>query len=439
MYIAQETIDYQLKDRFGSELEVLLEGIYNYIDKHKNTSNYTIISKHENIAKIEDLIFNRFGFNVIIDKYLHVLSPAAIIPFFGDYLKEANSYSNITKFDNGSFTINRIIKRINEIQKEKNTTLRKIDNKTGYINNKLAKVGGYFSNIRHYLLLDFIYFRNVGITIKELTSIILHELGHVYDGIEEHYRIEQTNKSIFDILSDMRDNKTDKALYRFRTKFNKKELKDSFLDTIEERQDFYGELALSYMNEIGTQIFNRKYNETNYENMADTFSTRFGYGQYIVSGLNKLYSNGGMVINSRALFTFGYTVQIALTVGLLAATPMFGSMLVASFIIFFSGSDNIDYTYDKPIERYNRIKNTIVNALKNSKLDKDIMKEMLDQYDFITEILDSYVNAPSFLDDVSDFLMFYNRNARYYIDTQQLIENSLNNSLFVKYSKIKTL
>ena len=89
--ISQEIIAYQNSDSFPEKLTAKIEFIYKEIKNKVYQDNKTLIEKSSYIKDIEDLIKNRFNMNIVFDKELHVFYPAAIIPFFGDYLNDLNT------------------------------------------------------------------------------------------------------------------------------------------------------------------------------------------------------------------------------------------------------------------------------------------------------------------------------------------------------------
>lgn len=440
MSLSLETIQYQYKDSFVVQLQTLLSAIYASLKAGKYTTTNQLISKHPSVPALEVLFKERLGLTIEISKDLYVLSPAAIVPFFGDYLRGYKTMGFYQTFGSG-VRFGDILKKIEAIEKSKLTAMKKAHNQTGYVNLKHAKVGGYLSELRHYLLLDFVWMYEMGVSVEELAAIITHELGHAFDGLEEHYRLEKTNRAIFDILCDLRDNNEDKALYRFRATFTQAEFKHSQLSSETERQDFCSELALQYLGGVKSQYLDGKYDETNFENMADSFATRFGMGKDIVSGLHKLHLNSANVLPRNALGYGILTLSYVLTGAVaLLLVPPYGAVAYVSLAMLFMGKRNADLTYDLPLDRYQRVKNSIVNALKDTQLPKEVTQDLLAQIEFIDTLLEGFLNQPGSLGDhLANFLNPSSANAKYYIELQQTFERSLNNPLFIKSAELRVL
>ena len=432
MSISFETIQYQHKDSFGGDLQALLQSIFDSLESKEYKTTNQIIGKHPSVKKIEVLVKERMGLNIEICKDLHVISPAAIIPFFGDYMRGHRISDFYQTFGTG-VRFGDILKKVEEIDKAKIASMKKAHNQTGYVDLKHARVGGYLAQLRHYVLLDFVWMYRNDITAAELAAITTHELGHAFDGLEEHYRLQTTNRAIFDILVDLREGREDKALYRFRNKFTEAQFKHAQLSTSAERQDFCSELALRYLDTIQSQYLDDKYDETNFENMADSFATRFGMGKDIVSGLHKLHLRGGAVLPRNG---FGYSVvafvQVLTVAVLLLVYPPFGAIAYAGLAVFFMGKRNANMTYDLPIDRYQRIKNTIVNAIKDTRLPVEVTKDLLEQIGYINVLIEGFMNHDFDMGDAfANLIVPTNRNAVYYVNLQQMLERNLNNPLYL--------
>lgn len=436
--ISLEIIEYQNKDTFPKKLSGLVSNIYSEIDKEVYKTNNDLINKSSFIPSIERLIKERFNLNVPFDKELHEYIPAAIIPFLSDYLTEATSLKNLSAGTLGSiFGSVNIFKHIRELEKEKEEYFKRINNRKGFVDLKNARVGGYLADVKNYIIINFFVLKAEGLTPEEVTAVMLHEIGHAFVGLESHHRLSTSNLTIMEILDNINNNKQDKALYLFKKHFNEKDLKEASLGKTE-IVDFYGRLANKYIGELNSQFINGKYDQTNYENMADSFATRFNTGKDLVSGLNKLHKNYGHIFeNNRVTFITLYTIDLLLTLMLLVLTFPIGPFIAAYIIICVFNGNNSHMTYDFPVERYNRIKNSITNNLKNINLPKDFTKQLLEQYMFIDEVINKSDMFKGVLHRLSDYIVPSNRDNNYYIDLQIQIENTVNNDLFVKSQQIR--
>lgn len=437
MYVAQETIQYQNKDSFPIKLVAEIEAIYADIDSNKVANNYELIEKSDNVNNIEKLIQERFNLNIVYDKELAEYMPAAIIPFLSDNLLndvkkfgfDSNSFINL-------FKVNGIYSHIKKIEKERDHLFRVIHNKKGTIDFKTARVTGYLSKVKHYLIVNFFFLKEYDLTPAEVASVILHEIGHAFVGLENHHRFNTTNIVMLDILTEIHNNRQDKAEYLFRRYFNKEEIDNAHKDT-SINKDFYSQLAKAYVGSISSQFSNSKYDETNYEALADNFVTKFNLGKEIVTGLHKLHLSSGTVLDRTLSNKAGLTVfNIILFAMILGLTGPIGIIVCVYLIVCVVGINDSHMTYDFPKDRYNRIRTSIVQNLKNKKLPKELVLELIEQHDFIHKVIENTLYFQGVLPSISNYIIPSNRESMYFIRLQQTIENGLNNPLFVKSAKL---
>ena len=438
MNAALETIDFQLRDAFPAALSALIESVYLDSRKAKYRTNASICSHHPAIAQIETLIFERFGLRMVVAPELAIISPAAVIPFFRDRQTADTQLQRFMEMFSAE-EVNSANRTIRAIVRERQKSLRKIHNRTGFVNTKLAKVGGYLSEVRHYLILDFLFFKNKGITARELSAIVLHEIGHAFDGMEEHYRTSTTNRAILDVLVDLHQNKTDKALYRYHNEFTRQQYERSEISSDKERQDFCGELARQLVGDVQSQLGNKKYDETNFENMADSFSTRFGMGECLTSALVKLGREGMQLFQANGvLLALMHGLDLLALACVFLVFPVYGFVLYTVVVAYLLRISASQMTYDAPLERLGRIRLTLVHAIKDQRLPKELTVDVLSQIDFIDKAMRTNQEYRPFLGRVGDWLFNDARDDRYYIDLQQQIERQLNNRLFVQAAQLRT-
>ena len=437
--ISLELIQYQNADKFPEQLEDEIESIYNEIDKGVYKTNKVLLEKSVHIANIERLFRHRFNLHIEFDKELHRYVPAAIIPFMSDYLMDADGLREISSSTLGElFGSTNIFKHIRTLEKEKQAYLKRIHNRRGFIDLKNARVGGYLADVKNYLIIDFFTLKREGIDAGELMAIILHEVGHAFTGLENHHRLTTTNSTIADILDCLNDNQVEKAQYIFKKHFDEKDLESSYLGNKNEVIDFYGKLAGVYLKEIRSQFMNGKYDQTNFENLADSFASRFNVGKELVTGLEKLHRKHGVTYeNTRSVFFTLMLLDVLLSILVLVVLGPFAIVLAGYlFICVYHG--NADHmTYDFPIERYTRIRNNIVNNLKQRDLPESLVKDLLEQYRFIDDVVNRSMHFKGVLPSIADYFIPTNRENKFHIDLQQTIENGLNNSLFISSAAIR--
>lgn len=439
--IAMELIDYQNGDPFPDKLKNEVQAIYSDIENNKYKSNKELIEKSSHARAIEKLIKDRFNLTVLFDKEIAEYIPAAIIPFMSDYLTHSDNVNRFSASVFGNiFRGTNIFKHIHNLNKEKEAYFKRIHNRKGFVDTKYARVGGYLADVKNHLIINFYTLYAEGLIPDETVDIILHEVGHAFTGLESHHRLTTTNATIAGILDDINNNKPDRAYYVFKKEFDPKDLDKAALGNKEEVTDFYSKLAAVYMGELSSQFKNQKYDETNFENLADSFANRFNRGKYLVSGLHKLHVKYGAVMqDSKATRALMYVMEVLYLLIILSATGYIGALLAVALIVFVLDSDRTEMTYDFPKDRYNRIKNGIINNLKNTRLPKALVKDLVDQYKFIDGVIEDSMEFSFLTPKIGDVLFAKNRENNYYINLQKVLENSLNNTLHLKRAELSVI
>lgn len=439
--LAMEIIDYQNGDQFPIKLQAVIDEIYTDIDSGRVKSNQKLITETEHSKRIVKLIRDRFNLNVELDAVLANYLPAAILPFSGDYLASVNGVNGLTTSSLSElFGSTNIFKHIKAMEKTRDDYYKRIHNRNGFADTKHARVGGYLADVKHYLILNFFVLKDIGLTSKEVVATIIHEVGHAWEGLESHFRLMTNNRSIVEVLNDLNQNKPEKAYYTFKRHFGPEELEKASLSKDSTITDFYGPLAGRYISTLESQLINNKYDETNYENLADSFAVRFGLGAPLVSGLKKIFDhNGTTVANSVPCFFFLYFVEVMMFAMSLVLFGLGGLIIFGLVFAFFSGTHKQDMTYDTVHDRYNRIRNGIIRNLKDKNLPKEYTEDLLRQFVFVDEILSKSNNMKGLMTLIADYIKPSAREVVYYVKVQQTIENSLDNVLFVKSAQLRHL
>ena len=442
--LAGETIAYQ-RDPFPEKLRETIASIYAEIDNNDFSDNKDLLINSKSLVKMVKLIRDRFGINLCIEPLFSDLSDAAIIPSFGDYLKD---YQGLEKFDLGSSIKEffgyegrmKLVKRLEALQKERTAMMAKIENRTGEIDFKNAKVTGYFSELPHYLIINFFECKSNGLTPFELAAVVMHEIGHAFSGMENHHKLEKYNITIKQICDEIQRGDKEKATYLFKTKFATEEEFKAYLTSDSNTvHDLTSHVAMSYIEKIRPQLIDDKYDDTSFENQADEFVNRFGYSVHLATSLHKIHQNYGMTY-PRFLGTVLYfiiMIELLLLFVFLFAFSFAVGFMILVWLLSASSLKNNQLTYDPPTMRYNRVKNSIVNYLKKTDLPDVLVRDLLQQYEVVDRIISQYGEVSNHFTDAGNIIMPDSRKAAYYMELQQKLEDGLNNKLFVSYQKLK--
>lgn len=449
--ISAEAIDYQIKDKFITLLTSKVEDIYAWIDEQKVTglkpdTNSLLVKKFG--ESLGSIIKDRLGLKVILEPTLSEYYFAAIIPASSDYILRNTNVNEYSGNLNNSLTIGvgnrKLVEAIEKISKQRKLDASNAHNKKGWIDLKRARVGGYLSDINHFLIVNFVVIKEViKLTPKEATAVILHEIGHAFTGLETHYKFTTTNIAISSVLNDLNKNRPDMAYRTYKRFFGPEDLVKAALSEDSDVVDFHPVLASKYMEALDSQFQSGKYDETTFEYMADNFSVRFGLGTDLVNALNKIsLITGGVYSPTVQTYFTMYLVGILLAVifllpgGLIA---LYLLSLVLGINLLGQGLSDPHLTYDKLKDRYERVKLGIIDNLKDPTLPKEYVKSLVEQVETIDKVMNEYLFNESIVTILKDKLFPTARNNSYYLELQKDIERTLNNVLFVKAAKLRTL
>ena len=199
------------------------------------------------------------------------------------------------------------------------------------------------------------------------------------------------------------------------------------------------------MGTVRSQMLNDTYTETAFEQRADNFAARFGYGKQLVLGLDKLSSMDPAKSRSLRIFVnMTYLVSVvaiaSLIFGLLATGSVFlGLLFVAYKYLFLSfyREDMQDHTYDGLKQRYLRVRQDVIDQLKQMTLDKDKTRELLAAISTMDAVIKDTSTFKAIGTTVANFLFSGSRKATQSIEDQQLLEAMASNDLFIQSAELR--
>jgi len=435
---SQEAISFQIKDEFIDDAEELINDIYKEIPSSRYKNNEEFVKKSPLIKRLSSLITDRFGIKCSFPYELSGISIAAVIMNTGNSYVFEEPLSYIDKLK--SVTFGERQKLTKSIFRKNKELIINAHNKKGYIDLKNAKVGGYYSTFEQFFIFDFYSLKqDYELTPREVVAVILHEIGHVIHGMEQNRYLEEVNLIFLDIISDINDNRLDRAI----TRYNKdlKNVKDINVLVVSEdisKEQFNRTVLQAYIDLSKKQMLNRNYLNTNTEALADNFAAKFGLGSEITTVLSKLH---GTFENKKELYEgVNYLAQGIL---LLFYSYIFSISIPAFLVLFFYNLYSISeinkpYTYDDIIDRYKRIRNVMIRMLVNiEKISMDRAKTIYREIELIDKMIEQTPVPKDVMKMISNIVIPGSMDAMYYKDLNRMIEDGLNNELYVQALKIK--
>ena len=430
--ISLETIEFQ-DTKFGSELEALVSKIKDHYDNIPGSSGESA-SRLDEAKKIEELVYKRLGMKIKLVTHTML---AAILPFYSN-----KNHIFVDEFFRGNFVIG-----------SQDKILAKSADKKGYVDLRNAKLGGVFSEYINPVYMNFKdLFEYYNLTASEVVGVLLHELGHGFEICEYSDRMDTNNQIIADVSKRIAEKKDNDLEYVFREvqKIDKNYTLQQTEDLVNGNRiigsvRWFQLIVKAAGHDVSKQSSNSKYDETSFETLADNFANRFGYGRHLIVGLNKLYEKGWYPQKSKSAFIFTQIIEIMSFVifcGLSAVSGPFLMVffgLVAFLKIATAGEAMKDYTYDELKIRYARVRNDMVEFLKDPNLDKKQVQSVLASIKVTDKIISETNNHKFLFNHMANFFFSGSRAANKAINEQRLIEELVANDLFVKSAELRSM
>ena len=431
-----EMIDIQ-NDRFGHELELLFEDI-RATAVARSIPRPADYEKLDTVKDVEKAIFSRLGLRVAIQTGSY---PAATMPFYAN-----KNHIFLNEFWRGEIDLKDQKKLLRELEKNR---------KPGFVDTKKAKLGGFFSEHEHDLYLHFEQlFNNWKLSAGEVAAVALHEVGHDFTTCEYSDRLESANQVLTALAQDLlskREKTNVEYVYRELEKVNANITMEEADKLVNGKPIVAG--AVWFKAVIGTvrsQMAECTYDKTSSEQMADNFAARFGYGRQLISALEKIHeASGPNPERSKGWYFFAFIMQSIqvlvypmLAVTLLSGGAIFTGVLFAAlwFLAFLNEREDIrDYTYDELKLRYIRVRNQIVELLKDPRIKKEKLQDAVADIRFMDSVIDKTMVYKGPFRLIANLVFSGARGARSAVLEQQLLEELAFNDLFVKSAELKTL
>lgn len=430
--IAKENILFQNNDSFGYKLEAVITEIREKLKDKENISN--------ELKQIEEIVFDRLKMKIKLK--VKGGPVAATAPFIVSSMHALYNYrfQNIPFFRLFNLNLN-------------NGSLGKLNDKTGFIDYDKVELGGVFSEQQTVVWIDFPeLFSTYKLTTPEITAVLLHELGHVFHIFSYSVKLETTNSVLNEIVkakTESRQLRQDVVYKKLKT--INPELREKEVDSLLSGTGVAGSVEWirlvtgSDSNLVKSQTFNSKYDNTTSERLADDFASKFGYGKHIMLTLEKFpsqsYTEQPFYQLNQLIFELASMVATyGIGVSLLGIAPVVMVTTIASFVLLKlsnSGEDSKDYTYDNGFRRYKRIRNSIIEIIKDPDLDKVTVNNYINAIEIIDSVLAKTTNKEDIYDLIMNYIYPKSKNTAENILQQQELEDLANNDIFLRAAQLR--
>lgn len=441
-------IDYVLTERFGMTYKSIAASENNL---YFGAAWFTIVPKNDMAISLQE-------FDGLIDWYNTTARRTK-------KHKEADKpYTDIDQMDFG--TGKNVIAFMHQQKKSMDTLKSTLKESSVTVDRKNAKIQGLSKDYVNFISHDiFNYVKWLNLTNKELTAILLHEVGHSFTYIEYLYRSIANTSVLLDTFLENLEKKN-------------KSPKDSLIIAFEKST---GKKApdLKNSNKLATTIYimdtfmklNKYKNVESYhsttdsEQLADQFSGRFGCSADIMTALDKLYNYGKSSIkksasnvrthNDAGVFTILLTIlQVILL--LVCAVLLLPGLIIALVLTWIFGfifgygtqydnpvspipSLGLDNTYDNLRRRYVRGKNELVRRIRSAGISKQELSIVLKNIENIDKLVAAL--GPEKVGLMEFLFRKFGSKTKHLLEVrtvEQLIEDLSENSLYLASARLQS-
>ena len=304
----------------------------------------------------------------------------------------------------------------------------------GRVDRKNGCVSGVFSEVESTVYLPVTLFAKK-FTAGEAAALTLHELGHIFAFFDLVSHALTTNQILAGLSKklDQSAGIKDREAVLARVK-SIAELEDLDVEMLARSNDrkvvelvVVSSIARELQSELGMPLF-----DTNsFEALADQFAVRMGAGKDLVTAQDKINRAAGHIAyRSWLAWMFTETLKV---IQLLAVPLSLGatwSMLMAGCTADSTGGENEAYGSVKT--RYGRIREQLVEGMKNPDVDKQVQASYAEDLETIDGILATVSDRRQLFSYMADFLSSSRRQRISQEKLQRELESIANNDLFVK-------
>jgi len=310
----------------------------------------------------------------------------------------------------------------------------------GTVNLKTGKVTGIFTEVKSTINMPLHMLTETKFTCEENAAILLHEVGHLVTYYEYIARSVTTNQMLAGLSKAL--DQSGSVEEREAVLVNvKKAMSLTDLDTKELAKSTNKHVAeivvvtnvtKQTVSELGSNI----YDFSTWEYLSDQYAARQGAGRHLVTGLEKIYK-GHWNISFRSLPA--YLAMEAVKLTMLVFVPILGPGALGVSILLLAIDGSGDGTYDRPGARFIRVRDQIVENLKDKNLTPDDRARLTADLETIHAVLKQINDRRQFFGVLWDNLIPGASKALDQERLQKELEAIAVNDLFVKSAELKQL
>jgi hypothetical protein len=266
-------------------------------------------------------------------------------------------------------------------------------------------------------------------TVEEATALFLHELGHLMTYYEYLGRVYTLNHVLGDLVRGYAKSTSIKERVELlsvtRDALDLTELDVDAASSITDTETVQMLIVSEVVNEPSSATNTRIYDYRTSEALADQYVSRMGAGRHLATGMDRLFRLAG----TNSYYSDRKFLMIEAVKILLIAKWFVGFFVLAALTASLVSPD---LKYDPIGQRLKRIRQDIVEAMKNPRLDKDYRKRLQEDADVLADLLSNVKDRETIIGYLWKRLYPPNIKQMNRVKMMQDLEALANNELFVK-------
>jgi hypothetical protein len=327
----------------------------------------------------------------------------------------------------------------------------------GSVDMRENRVSGFFSEVPFQMYIRTSFILNNDFSNQELAAIVLHEVGHAFTLCEYINRTVLTNQVLADVAQAKTSKQPDHLKLVLLRAASTQHLSPAQKDVLLKAKDLKETVVCAYAiaeeqsrMELGYSV----YDLTSCEQLADQYVSRCGASRPLTMALSKFWNahweeDTRFKRLARGSFSLAFTLAGAGILGALFG-PL-GAVITTLGVGYLATAEGLSTakaalvdSYDDPASRLRRVRNDLVNHLKDTALDRAQLQSTLADLEEIDRLTEKAEEA--YPDKTANLwhyaALFFSGVYRQHFDMEQLqkqLETLANNNLFVQAAKLKTL
>lgn len=439
LYPVAESIDFQNDAQFSKNFDELIGRMRGHVYQNRIKTPQYFLKEENYLKELNALILDRIGFNFIFDPSEESDMNAAVITLIRtnpSILNNEGVYSP-EEYEHAWGAPARAIME----------NIRYLQDKPGYLDFKKAKASGSFSEVICPMFIDFVSLFNnkKGWTDRQIVAVMLHEIGHVWTQLETSMKLTRVNQIIANLTKAIRNGQQDKkkiVLKELGAELNLTEKEIDDLDNTNTSSILSFKLFQKTLSYIDSEVKVDFNNNISSEQLADNFAVRFGYGKDLATALTFNEIDSFPYKNFEILLGNIYEIVGLITgiiVGLAIPYILAYTLFYALLTVLVHRYGAFPPTYDDLDTRISKIRQQLIEMIKNKNLSKERIEVAIQELDLLKEMVKKTKLNMHWVTKLSIYLLPGSRKKFDEVELQKTLEDLTHNELFITAAKYKNL